>query len=63
MYLIKITHPYSGAFQYLSKYMGWVYNRKAASRFKAEEVILKYQDIAAGFRTSHYTIELERVED
>lgn len=63
MYLLKVTYPDARSPLYLSEYVGWTNYRKNARRYKAEEVIPKYQEIAAEFRTSRYTLELERVED
>lgn len=65
MYLIKLetTPPEAGRSRYLTRDITWSFNRKVAHRFKAKEVIPIYQEFYAYFRTSCYSIELERVED
>lgn len=63
MYLLKIAHPSLSAPIYLYGDVCWSYDKKIAGRFKAEEVIPIYQELSDLFRTSKYTIEIERVED
>lgn len=63
MYLLKVTPLDSRVSAYLTEDAGWSFARKNARRFKAEELIPTYQRYSAHFRTSSYSIDIERVED
>jgi len=63
MYLLKATLPTAHDPLYFFDYTGWTHVRDFALRFKAEELLPFYQELVADFRTSVYTIDIERVEE